>query len=79
MVTKAKSYMKSFQNLQEKMLKQPVENYKKGVDLAPLVEKIRDVDLTSKELGLPTVHGSKGALDIAKKINDIQFKKTWTG
>ena len=38
--TKDKNYKESFQNLQECVLNYVVENYKKGVDLAPLIKKL---------------------------------------
>ena len=38
--TKDKNYKESFQNLQECVLNYVVENYKKGVDLAPLINKL---------------------------------------
>ena len=38
--TKDENYKKIFQNLQECVLQCVVENYKKGVDLAPLITKL---------------------------------------
>ena len=57
--TKDKNYKEIFQNLQENVLQHEVENYYKGVDLAPLTSKLEDVDLTNNELGPPTGSGSK--------------------
>ena len=77
--TKEENYKESFQNLQENVLQYVVENYKKGVDLAPLIRKLEDVDLSRKELGPPTGPGRKGASDINKRRYNIQLKKTWIG
>ena len=57
--TKDKNYKEIIQNLQENVLQHEVENYYKGVDLAPLTSKLEDVDLTNNELGPPTGSGSK--------------------
>ena len=46
--TKGENSKESFQNLQESVLQYVVENYKKGVDLEPLVRKLEDIDLSSK-------------------------------
>ena len=65
--TKDENYKESFQNLQMIVLQYVVENYIKGVNLAPLINTVKEVDLTSKEPGPPTVFGSKGASDVTKK------------
>ena len=44
-----------------------MENKRKWVDLAPIISKIEDMDLTSKEPGPPTGTRSKGASNISKK------------
>ena len=45
--TKDENYKESYQNLQDCVLQYVVENYKKGVDLAPLISRLEDVDLSS--------------------------------
>ena len=48
--TKDENYKDSFQNLQECVLYYVVENYNKGVYLAPLIRKLKDFDLYIKGL-----------------------------
>ena len=47
-----------------------VANYKKGVELTLLIRKLKDMYISSKEPGLPTLPGGKGALDIATILLD---------
>ena len=44
--TKDENFKEIFQNVQESVLKDVVENYKNGVDLAPLTRKLLGVDLS---------------------------------
>ena len=55
--TKDKKYKENFQNLQENIIQYVVESYKKGVDLALLIRKIKGLNLTNKESGPPTGPG----------------------
>ena len=71
--TKEEKYKENFNSLQENVLQYVVENYKKGVDLAPLIRKIEDAELSRKEPGPPTGSGSKRASDIAKKRYEIKL------
>ena len=48
--TKEEKYKESFQNLQENVLQHVLENDKKGGDLALLIRKPGDVEISSKEL-----------------------------
>ena len=75
--TKGENYKESFQILQENELQYVVANHKKGVDLSPLIRKLEDVDLSSKEPGPPTGHRSKGSSNISKKRYEIQLKIMW--
>ena len=52
--TKDENYKESYQNLLECVLQYVVANCKKVVDLAPLIRKLEDVDLSSNELTAPT-------------------------
>ena len=52
--TKTKNYKERFHNLQENLLQHVVATHTKGADLAPLITKLEDVDLSSKEPGPPT-------------------------
>ena len=51
------------------------KNYKKGVYLAPLIMKLKDVDLSIKEPGPPTGPGRKGASGIDNNRCELQIKK----
>ena len=57
--TKDENYKESFQNLQECVLQHVMENYKKWVDLVPLIRKLEDVELSSKEPEAPTGTGNR--------------------
>ena len=46
---KDNNYKEIFQNLQDCVLQYVVENYKKGVDLAPFMSKMEEVNLSIKE------------------------------
>ena len=46
-------------------------NYKKGVDLVPLIRKLEDVDLSSKEPIGPTVTGTGSIKEITKKRYEL--------
>ena len=52
--TKKENYKESFQNLQECVLQYVMENYKKGIDIGPLISKLEDLDLSIKEPIAPT-------------------------
>ena len=56
---KDENYKESFQNLQECVLQHVMENYKKWVDLVPLIRKLEDVELSSKEPEAPTGTGNR--------------------
>ena len=58
--TKDDNFKESFQNLQESLLQYMVENYKKRVYLAPLTNKLEDVELSIKEPTATKVTGNKG-------------------
>ena len=73
--TKGENYKEKCYNLQENVLKYTVKNYKKVVELAPLIRKLEYVDLSRKEEGPPTGPGNKGASGIAKKKYEIQQKQ----
>ena len=75
LITKGENYKENFQNLQDNVLQYVVSNHNKLVDLAPLIRKIEDVDLTNKEPGPPTGPGRKVSLRIAKKRCNNQLKK----
>ena len=77
--TKDDNYNETFQNLQECVLQYVVENYKKGVDLAPLIRKLEDVDLSSKEPTTPTGPGKRAPTEIAKKRYELEPKNNWIG
>ena len=62
-----------FQNLQESVLQYVVVNYKKGLDLAPLVRRLEDVDISSKEPTVPTGTGNNGPTEIAKNIYELEL------
>ena len=73
--TKDDNYNETFQNLQECVLQYVVENYKKGVDLAPLIRKLEDVDLSSKEPTTPTGPRKRAPTEIAKKRYEFELEK----
>ena len=56
---KGDNYKQILQNFQDFVLQYGVKNYKKGVDLAPLIRKLEDVDLSSKEQISPTGTGTR--------------------
>ena len=65
--TKDENYKESFQNLQECVLQYVVANYKKLVDLTPLIMKLEGVDLSSKEPTAPTEIRNRAPIEIARK------------
>ena len=77
--TKDDNYNETFQNLQECVLQYVVENYKKGVDLAPLIRKLEDVDLSSKEpkVLIETINRAPAETDM--KIYESEMKNAWIG
>ena len=44
------------------------ENYKKGLDIATIIRKMEDVDLSSKEPISSTGTGTRAPTEITKKI-----------
>ena len=56
-----------------------VENYKKGVDITPLISKLKDIDISIKEPTSPTGTGNKGPTEISKKRYGLELKNTWIG
>ena len=56
-----------------------MENYKNGVDLDPLIRKLKGVDLSSKEPTAPTGTGKRAKKEKAKKIYDLELKIIWFG
>ena len=52
-----------------------MENYKKWVDPAPLVRKIEDADLSSKEPIAPTGNGTRDPTEITKKRYELELEK----
>ena len=56
-----------------------VENFKKGVDLVPLIRKLEDVELSSKEPIVPTGTGTRAPTEITKKRYELELKNTWIG
>ena len=52
-----------------------VENYKKGLDIAPLIRKMEDVDLKSKEPISPKVTGTRAPIELTKKIYELKLEK----
>ena len=73
--TKDTNFKESFQNLQECVLKYVAENYKKGVDLVPLISKLEDFELSSKEPKSSIGNGSKDLTEISKKRYELELKK----
>ena len=56
-----------------------VENYKKGVDLAPLMRKLEVVELSSKEPTAPTGTRNRDPTEISKKRYELELKNIWIG
>ena len=52
-----------------------VGNYKKWLDLALLIRKLEDVDLSSKELISTTVTRTRAPTKIVKKRYKLELKK----
>ena len=77
--TKDQNCKEIFLNLHESALQYVVENYKKEVYLEPLIKKLEDVYLSSKEPAATTGTGNKGPIEIAKKIYELELKNTWIG
>ena len=73
--TKYNNFEESFRNLQEQVLQYVVKNYKEGLDLAPLLRKLKGVDLSSKYPTAPTITGNKGTTEISKKIYELELGK----
>ena len=77
--TKDKNYKESFQMLQENVLQYVVADYKKGINLEPLISKLKEMDLSKKEPGPPTGAGIKCDYDISKERYKIQLKNNRIG
>ena len=73
--TKDENHKESFQNLQECVLQYVVENYKKGVDIAPLIRNLENVEESSKEPKAPTGTGNRAPTEISKKIYELEPKR----
>ena len=73
--TKYNNFEESFRNLQEQVLQYVVKNYKEGLDLAPLLRKLKGVDLSSKYPTATTITGNKGTTEISKKIYVLELEK----
>ena len=73
--TKDENYKESFQNLQECVLQHVMENYKKWVDLVPLIRKLEDVELSSKEYTAPIETRNKDPTEKSKKIYELELKQ----
>ena len=56
-----------------------VEKYKKGLYLAPLIKKLEDVGLSSKEPIAPTGTGTRDPTLITKKRYELELKNAWIG
>ena len=54
--------------MQECLFQYVTTNYKKGVDLVPLIRKLEDVDLSSKEPTSPTGTIYRAPIETDKKI-----------
>ena len=60
--------------MQENSLQYVVTNYKKWVDLSPLIRKIEDVDLSSKKYTAPIETRNKDPTEKSKKIYELELK-----
>ena len=77
--TKYENYKESLQNLQECVFPYVVVNYKKGVDLEPLIRKLEDVDISIKEPTAPTVTGNRAPPEISKTRYELELTfLNWT-
>ena len=73
--TKYKNYKEIFKNLQECVLQYALVKYKKGLDIAPLIMKLEDVDISSKEPISPTGTGTRSPTEITKKRYELELEK----
>ena len=56
-----------------------VANYKKVEYLEPLIRKLEEVDLSSKEPTAPTGTRNRAPIETAKKRYKLELRNTWIG
>ena len=77
--TKDKNFKESLQNFQESVLQYVMANYKEGVDIATLIRKLEDVDISSEESVEPTGSWKNCPTEISKKRYELELKNTCKG